>query len=697
MPTTKLSRRAWLRGSAAALGIASIPASIRKALAIPPTQDTGTLQDVQHVVILMQENRSFDHYFGSMAGVRGFGDRSLVPQRSGKPIWSQSDGAREILPFHLDTHATSALRVPSVPHSWPDAQQAWDQGRFGRWPLYKRFESMGYYEADDIPFQRALADAFTICDAHHCSIQTGTLANRTVFMTGTNFTPGMSEPATSQTEALIDNSNNRGGQLGRYGWTTYPERLQAAGVRWRIYQDPADNWRGLLAPWESFMAYGDARPGDPLFENAMTRWTLDAFGEHVLEGTLPQVSWIVPSPVWSEHPAESSPLQGASYAQRVLDRLVANPEVWSRTVFIISFDENDGFFDHVPPPAPPSLDETGAALGGSTLSPSDMGGLYFRDSIAGTLATRPYGLGPRVPLYVVSPWSRGGWVCSEVFDHTSTIRFLEARFGVPEPNISAWHRAVSGDLTGCFDFARPNREPLPELPDMSSAAGQTLVLDLPPIAPKSPIAPRQDPGVRYSRALPYRLALHASADVERTRLELTFENRGKAGAVFHLYDRRHLDRLPFRFTVEPGKTLQHAWPAAGDERRYDLHILGPNGALWQLSGRIPEDRERALPELRVRANGEQQSIELEAWNDGAASCTLLTAPNAYRSDPALTLEAAPAERAAASWPVHASGFWYDFSVTCPELPGWSRRYAGRVETGKHGVSDPALGGLPGKC
>jgi phospholipase C len=700
----KIGRREWLRvagkTSATACGLALLPLSIQKALAIPPDRVSGTLNDVQHVVILMQENRSFDHYFGTMSGVRGFGDRILVPQSSGNTVWSQSDGTREILPFHLDTQTTAAMRVPGTPHSWPDAQQAWNQGRFGQWPRFKQFQSMGYYEADDIPFQRALAEAFTICDAHHCSVQSGTLANRTVFMTGTNFMPGMTSPAEAQSEAVIDNTSNRGQQYGPCAWTTYPERLQAAGISWRIYHDPKDNFDGLLAPWEAFAAYQKARAGDPLYDNAMTRWPLAALEQHVMEGTLPQVSWIVPPPVWSEHPAESSPLQGAAYTQKVLEALVANPDVWSRTVFIVTFDENDGFFDHIPPPAPPSIDDTGRILGGSTLSKESMGALYYRNDIAGVTATRPYGMGPRVPLYAISPWSRGGWVCSEVFDHTSTIRFLEARFGVEEPNISSWHRAVSGDLTSCFDFARPDDDSLPTLPDMSYARGEKLVIDLPAVKlPAKSRLPSQDSGVRFSRALPYRLAVQAAANLTTASLEINFENTGNSGAVFHVYDRLHLQQPPYRYTLESGETLMAPWKTKESDGSYDLQILGPNGLLWRLAGRIPSQLSgAALPEVRLRPNGPLQTVELDVWNLGDSPCEIMTAPNMYRSDRVfrLTLEpnASPTEL---SWPVRASGFWYDFNVTCPSLPGWLRRFAGRLETGKHGVTDPALGGIAGRC
>jgi phospholipase C len=305
-------------------------------------------------------------------------------------------------------------------------------------------------------------------------------------------------------------------------------------------------------------------------------------------------------------------------------------------------------------------------------------------------------MGPRVPMYVISPWSRGGWVCSEVFDHTSTIRFLEARFGVYEPNISAWHRAVAGDLVSCFDFDRPNAE-LPELPDMSSATGDPLVISgLPPVRlPELPRMPSQDPGLRYSRALPYRLEVYGRANLSHaSRLELTFENAGSRAAVFHAYDRLHLERVPRRYTVEPGKSLSDVWSTVEDAGRYDLQIFGPNGFVRMFVGELPLQRARlALPEVQLARNVLRHDLELRAWNAGDTPCEIKVVGNAYRPDSVLSLwlpqGAAPR---VLNWPVHASGFFYDFSVSCPTLPTWSRQFAGRLETGRHGVSDPALGG-----
>ena len=674
------------KGSAALLAGRTIFGSIEKALAIPAARVLGTIEDVQHVVILMQENRSFDHYFGTMNGVRGFGDRHAIQLPSGKPVWYQSDGEREILPFHLDTQTTTAMRVPGTPHSWPDAQAAWADGRFGFWPQYKFFQSMGYYKAQDIPFQRALADAFTLCDAHHCSVQTGTLANRVVFMTGTNVEPGTELPQTDQKHALIDNANNRGGVHGFYRWTTYPERLQEAGISWRIYQDPQQNWGGLLAPWESFEQYANAQPGDPLYENAMRAWSLTDLRSHVQDGSLPQVSWIVPSPVWSEHPAQSSPLQGASFVQQVLDILVSNPELWSKTVFLVTFDENDGFFDHVPPPAPPAYDLDDKLAGATTL-PGLLGGEYYTDNVFGRVATRPYGMGPRVPLFAISPWSRGGWVCSQVFDHTSTIRFLEARFGVMEPNISAWRRAVSGDLTRCFNFADPNLQ-LPVLPDMSEARAETLVLEgNAPSVPVPQALPVQDTGLRYSRALPYELYAQLRYESERSGLRLEITNRGEVGAVLHLYDRVRPERVPQRYTVESGKHLHDELQPVRSQLSYDLQLLGPNGFVRQWAGPLDGNE----PEVFLLYRPKTSSLELRARTRGPEQ-VLLISPSAYPTDVELRIRL-PQSGAWQTrvWSVAENGNWYDFTLRSSLTPTLLYRYAGRLETGEDGVTDPALG------
>jgi phospholipase C len=187
------NRRDFLRAAvstaAAAATLSMLPPAIRKALAIEANNQTKSIKDVQYVVILMQENRSFDHYFGSMRGVRGFGDRFSVPLQSGKAVWYQSDGTREIAPYRVHKNTMNAALIKGTPHDFFDTQAAWNQGKFGFWPKYKTPYSMGYYTREEAPFQYALAEAFTVCDGYHCSVATGTHPNRIMFWSGSNFNP----------------------------------------------------------------------------------------------------------------------------------------------------------------------------------------------------------------------------------------------------------------------------------------------------------------------------------------------------------------------------------------------------------------------------------------------------------------------------------------------------------------------------
>ena len=697
-------RREFLRimGAGAAAGVATstFPEAIAEALATPAANETGTVRDVKHVVILMQENRSFDHYFGTLRGVRGFGDRHTVPMEGGKAIWAQSDGKKDIPPFHLDTKTTNAIAHPGTPHSFADSQAAWNQGKFGYWPKYKNPFSMGHFKRDDIPFQFALAEAFTICDAYHCSITTGTDPNRIVFWSGSNHDPELRAQGINGTEDDSEPNNLRcwiKGALPEPGytyqgsalpWKTIPDVLEEAGVSWRIYQDTNDNWTGAMHGGLAFKSFREAQPGSPLYEKGMTDYSLDQFAADVQAGTLPEVTWILPSKEWSEHPSASTPLQGAEYTARILKALTANPEVWSRTVFFQTFDENDGLFDHLPPAAPPSYTAEGELAGKSTV---DLKGFYFSDpekrlleeddTISGTV--RPWGLGARVPLYVVSPWSRGGWVNSQVADHTSVGMFLEQRFGVTVPAISPWHRAVCSDLMSCFDFKTPNEPVFPDLP--SAEGSQKAVLAqihrrrIEP--PAEPQALSQETGARPSRALPY--TLDVTASVKADAVSLKFSNTGKAGAVFHVYDKLHLDRIPRRYTVEAGKAISDSWVPEGDAGAYDLWVLGPNGFLRTFHG----DASKAI-ETSSKMNLRTGIVTLMIRNSGRTKQELTLSAGVYDGSDPVTVTVGAGRTLKREFETGASGAWYDITVSAE---GFERRLAGRIETGRHGVSDPAMG------
>ncbi|WP_413502755.1 phosphocholine-specific phospholipase C [Serratia proteamaculans] len=709
------SRREILRAAAIGSVFTLLPASIRKALAIPANNRTGTINDVEHVVILMQENRSFDHYFGTLPGVRGFSDRFTIPLPGDRHVWQQQGEQRLVLPYHLDSKRGNAQRVSGTPHSWVDEQSAWDSGRMSAWPTYKTPTSMGYYRRHELPFQFALAETFTLCDAYHCSIHAGTNTNRLFHWTGTN------GPTAAGVAVVVNEWDSPGPVEIGYQWQTYPERLEASGVSWKVYQFLPDNFTdNPLAGFRqyraasvkvgnpaqppkdftAFVPYRDELNADaPLYKGngntlpAADGNDLDAmlagFRHDVQQGKLPQVSWIIAPAAYSEHPGPSSPVQGGWFTQEILNALTDNPEVWSKTVLLVNYDENDGFFDHMPSPSAPSLREDGSFAGKSTV-PFDSE-IFQHVAPPGSQEQPPpdgriYGPGPRVPMLVLSPWSRGGWVNSQVFDHTSVLQFLEQRFQVHEPNISAWRRAVCGDLTSAFNFVDPNNETLPSLPATSRHAADGLrqrqeqLPQVPLPAVDRQQLPHQSRLARPSRALPYQLHVEATASPEQKRLALNLFNTGEQGAVFHVYDRLNLDQVPRRYTVEAGKAVSDNWPT---EDKYHLWLLGPNGFHRELRGSV----QLPQPEVRLAPQGDRLSLTLT--NPGSQATTVTIARCPYTQNGPWQIELPAGGRHQQAFDAKVSGGWYDLSLQDPQ--GWQRRLAGRLENGEHSVSDPLMG------
>jgi phospholipase C len=487
----------------------------------------GSLDDVEHVVILMQENRSFDHYYGTMRGVRGYGDTAALTG-----VFRQPDPKGGVLlPFHVDTMKVDGQQLADLDHSWPGTHTAWANGEYNDWIAAKSELTMAYFDQSDIRFHRALADNFTICDNYFCSIQGPTTPNRLYQFTG------MIDPRGRAGGPAIANPPDYNPV---YSWTTYPERLQAAGVSWRVYANKEvgdgggeDGYVGDYGdnPLWLFHAYHDAlASSDPsrreLAERASVHngWlpnsgkghdvkhVLSEFLDDCESGDLPKVSWVVAPYAYCEHP-QARPVDGANYVQTVLQAIFDNDDLWKSTAIFLNFDENDGFFDHVLPPIPPPNTP-----------------LEFVQGL-------PIGLGPRVPMTVVSPWSNGGWVNSEVADHTSVIRFLERWTGVHEPNISPWRRAVCGDLTSAFDF-RDHDTRIPMLPDTGAMrrAVDKLQPSLPPPvipAPGSQTMPEQERGTRPARPLPYQLI--ANAAVVAGTVTVTLENHGRKSAALSVF------------------------------------------------------------------------------------------------------------------------------------------------------------------
>ncbi|HKT54944.1 MAG TPA: phospholipase C, phosphocholine-specific [Caulobacteraceae bacterium] len=688
---TMQDRRSFIHAMMAGAGAAASASSIARALEIPADRRTGTLGDVSHVVILTQENRSFDHYFGAMRGVRGFGDRFAIPapplpdapDRTVLVQPNEHEGSLPALitPFRLDTSEDfRRYRPPGTPHGFVDSQAAWDNGRMGAWPRAKHNHAMAHFTREDLPFQYGLAEAFTLCDAYHSALHLCTNPNRLYIWTGTH------DPLAKGNGPAIDNGYDSLGadplRHGGYLWTTYPERLTAAGIGFQIYQDMADNFTDN--PLVGFQRYRQAHRASAaaaalLSRRTMTTRSLDDLRQDVLAERLPEVSWIIASAASSEHPSASTPLQGADYTARVLDALTANPEVWARTVLLINFDENDGLFDHVPPPAPPAR-VSGRTVGATSIPADDEYHVHAQTAEDAVYLDRPYGLGMRVPLYVVSPWSKGGYVASEVFDHTSILRFLEARFGVQEPNISAWRRAVCGDLTSCFDFSAPDTADfMARLPATAALSDRAAGLEeIRPPLPDHAAVPVQETGLRRRRATPYHLDARLRAQGAGGALVLANRSIERA-AVFHVYDIARLNDVPARYTVGAGQELAHPLPAAGEPT--DIFVLGPNGFHRRLTG--------ASNIFSVRVEGglaNPPSLCFENLTSTPQSIAMTD--RAYGGSPDL-IELTGAESRSVGLDLIESHGWYDRQFAAG---GQIWRMAGHVESGEASFSDPAVGG-----
>jgi phospholipase C len=233
-----------------------------------------------------------------------------------------------------------------------------------------------------------------------------------------------------------------------------PEQLQTRGISWKVYSSPDQTiLNGILSDnvLSYFKNYQD--PTSVLHQNAFGPQFPVDFLADVASGNLPQVSWIIGSVVTSDHPPAPS-VFGENIVSLVLTALTANPSLWAKTIFLLTFDENGGFFDHVPPTTAPSGTPGEYVTAPAVPDPTVVGSPAI---------TGPIGLGFRVPMLILSPFSRGGFVSSDLFDHTSILRFLEARFGAEVPNLSAWRRATVGDMTTALNFKSPNQS-IPNLP-----------------------------------------------------------------------------------------------------------------------------------------------------------------------------------------------------------------------------------------
>ncbi|GAA3089960.1 phospholipase C [Kribbella aluminosa] len=699
---TEISRRLVVGSVVGGAAVSLLPPSLHSAMAQPVRR--GGLRAIEHVIVLMQENRSFDHYFGTLRGVRGYGDRRPLRLRNGRSIFHQPrSGGGEVLPFSLRKAAADAGRSPddiqylgALAHGFGDATQAWAGGWNDDWVQAKTAATMTHYERPDIPLQYELAETFTICDAYHCSVNGSTNPNRNYLWSGTvGYEPGTTQRAV--TNAAYD-YNHAG-----YDWTTYPERLEKAGVSWQIYQEWDNFTDNAVEYFKTFKDVGhrilanipggyrtteefydklfaksateravalqqlteavDKLPAadQKLFRKAMYRSEPESLVPRlradIKAGTLPRVSWLVPSSVDSEHPGSSTPVASANLIYDVLDAIASDPETWSKTVLFVNFDENDGYFDHVPPPVAP---QPGSGDGD--------------DWYAG----KPIGLGPRVPMTVVSPWTVGGHVNSQVFDHTSVLRFLEAWTGVREPNISTWRRTACGDLTSTFDFDRSYRQPPVDKP----APVPPPIDRWHPAPPADQALPEQEPGRRPARALPYGPSV--SGSVADGKLMLAISNHGAQSAHFTVYPYggelpapAHLDVHHAAADKTPGDTPTLVEiPVDGP---FELAVQGPNRFWAEVAG----SSSGSAAGLDVRIENRAGALQLHLVNTSRKQLTVKLKATGYGSK-TTTLELRGKQSRPLFWPTDHG--WYDVEVTTPDDPTYRRRLAAHLETGKPGIT-----------
>ncbi|WP_030275789.1 phosphocholine-specific phospholipase C [Streptomyces sp. NRRL B-24484] len=680
----ELSRRKFMALSASAAAGAAVASTAlggTTRASAAGLSTTGTIADARHVVILMQENRSFDHYFGMLKGVRGFADRSAIQVAGGYSVFNQPNGLGRQYPWQFSATKPAGGADPErlaqcngdLSHAWSDQHKAWNGGKLDSWVSAKgNVRTLGHLTRADIPFHYALADNWTVNDAYFCSVLSATGPNRTYHWSG------QIDP-----DGTAGGPAHDGGDESGLRWQTYAEALEAAGVSWKVYQNAADNYGDNALAY--FTQFSSAPAGSPLAVKGMgsvpkkTGRTPDdiaaAIRADVVAGTLPQVSWIVPDQASSEHPY-ATPADGAHFVHMVMDALNADPDVFDSTVLFLNYDENDGFFDHVPPPAAPA----GTA-----------GEFYNGTNI---------GLGFRVPLIAISPWTRGGWVSSEVSDHTSVLRFLErwtAAVGKPAtcPNISAWRRKVCGDLTGMFDFANPVYG-LPALPNTDATIGLAACGPLPNPAPVDNKLPQQEPGTRPARALPYQ----PNANLDHLefgsggvmKVWIAMANPGAAGAAhFAAYANAYRSGGPWQYTVDGGGSTSDFFNCGTGfgGGPYDLGVVGPNRFLRRFKGDATKPGK--LVSVTASYANAPTTGKLALWfafaNTGTAAVTFTVTSTNYRTDGPWTYTV-PAGGTASDFfnAVAYNNGWYDFTVTVDSDPTWSQRFTGHLETGAASVS-----------
>ncbi|SDP70721.1 phospholipase C [Phyllobacterium sp. YR620] len=734
--------------------LADAPATIEDLLvASNDCINNGSLNDIEHVVFLMQENRSFDHYFGTLRGVRGFGDPRPLRMRDGRPVWEQlqagfdptkeppAPDAQRIKPYRMPNVAANKPSDDTSPegtvggvfitdpdHGYGTGVGAWNYGRMDNWIPKKQIVTMAHYVEADIPLYFKLAKAFTLCDAYFCSVHGYTDPNRSYFYTG-------------HSNGKIGNDSFSGSKDGaRPNWKSYPERLEEIGVDWKFYQDgltwTSDPFAGNYGDntLEYFQQYRDNTT--PIYKKNQTVNSIlrtdpnkpSQFEQDIIDDKLPAVSWIAAPEAFCEHP-KWSPHLGEYYVHEILRAFTANVEVWKKTVFIITYDENGGFFDHVPAPTPPFSSTYGEASPGIKVT-----GLITAtstpqrdiDSEAAVTSNSKLmnmmGMGVRVPTLVISPWSVGGRVCSEVFDHTSAIQFVDAWLMAKGKKlkddfypISSWRRAIAGDFTSALDFKRKVLTKPEAVADTTklgvvfTAAQQSNARKTPGLNPDLTVY-KSDPDIAKPTLLkqdrtrceimPLDYDFFVGATVTANDVKYPITNRGKLAASFYVipYDRPGTwpGDGPWYFSVEGSKgtpvtVKDQAYANFGAKnattKNYSYAVHGPNGYLFEFMGAPGANpTELQLADITDAVSiDEAKTIRFTLKWPGVNGRLKVT--NAYTGNIVLV------EAGTTTVDIPTSDGWYDVSfVDAVNAPSrYLRRYAGHLENGKIGKSDPAIG------
>lgn len=405
-------------------------AAVRQAGSLPNPRlpaGTDTFPQVEHIVIVMQENHSFDNYLGMLRRGDGF---TLDPK--GLPINSNPNPAGG---YVRAFHQTDTCQPGGVTQTWNDSHIQFDGGRNdGFVRSHSGVWAMAYFDEADIPFYYSLSKAFPLCDRYFSSVLAQTYPNRRFLLAGTAF--GL---VSTDTSSIAESPPNG----------TIFDRLDSYDISWKNY---ASNVSTLLIIASIAAKY------------PQNLTTIDRFYQDAAAGTLPAVSY-VDSNIFTGDEENPQDIQlGESFVSTVV-RAVMNGPKWEKTMLVWTYDEHGGYYDHVPPPPAIPPDDIPPRI---TVPPDQPGG-YDR-----------YGF--RVPAVVVSPLGRHDFVSHTVYDHTSILKTIERKWNLPA---MTRRDANANDLFDCLDLSGKARLLEPKLAEPANSTGVSRCPAVPPTEPPS--------------------------------------------------------------------------------------------------------------------------------------------------------------------------------------------------------------------